>query len=222
MPESGAIARKPPNLSFDEAAALSFGGMTAMGFFRRAKLARGEKVLVNGASGGVGSAAVQIARQHGAEVTGVCSSANVDLVRSLGADHVIDYTREDFTRNGERYDIIVDTAGTAPFSRSRRSLARNGRCLQVLGGLSDLLRAPWASMTTEYTVIAAPTPPRPEDMRFLAEIAAAGQYTPFIDRRFTFDEMAEAHRYVEAGRKRGSVVVSLNEDSHILSQGRRD
>ena len=117
MPESGAVALKPANLSYDEAASLSFGGTTAMSFFRRGKLQSGERVLINGASGGVGTAAVQLAKHFGAEVTGVCSTANVELVRSLGADHVIDYTREDFTRDGRTYDVIVDTAGTASFSR---------------------------------------------------------------------------------------------------------
>ncbi len=118
MPQDGAVALKPPNLSFDEAAALSFGGSTALSFIRRGKLQRGESVLVNGASGGVGTAAVQLAMHFGAEVTGVCSAANAELVRAIGARHVIDYTQEDFTQNGVTYDVIVDTVGTAPFSRS--------------------------------------------------------------------------------------------------------
>ncbi len=122
MPEDGAVALKPPNLTYDEAAAISFGGTTALDFFRRGRLQGGERVLVNGASGGVGTAAVQLARHFGADVTGVCSTANLELVRSLGATQVIDYTREDFTRNGETYDVIVDTVGTAPFSRSKNSL----------------------------------------------------------------------------------------------------
>jgi NADPH:quinone reductase-like Zn-dependent oxidoreductase len=151
MAEGGALAPKPPHLSDGEAAALSFGGTTALHFFRRAKLKSGERVLVNGASGGVGTAAVQLARHAGAEVTGVCSGANVELVRSLGADHVIDYTQDDFTENGETYDVIMDTAGTAPYACSKRSLNRGGRLLVVLGGLPDLLLVPWVSLPGSNT-----------------------------------------------------------------------
>lgn len=209
MPEDGAVARKPANLTYDEAAAISFGGTTALNFFRRANLQSGERVLINGASGGVGTAAVQLARHSGAHVTGVCSAANVELVRSLGAHHVIDYTREDFTTNGETYDIIVDTAGTAPFSRSKGSLKERGRLLQVLGGLPDLLRVPWVSMTTSKKVIAGPATGRAEDLRFLAGLAEAGEFRPVIDRRYPFAQIAEAHRYVDTGHKKGNVVITL-------------
>lgn len=209
MPEDGAVALKPATLTYDEAAALSFGGTTALHFLRRGKLQRGEKVLVNGASGGVGTAAVQLAKHFGADVTGVCSTANVELVRSLGADHVIDYTKDNFTENGETYDVIVDTAGTAPFSRSKRSLKERGRLLQVLGSLPDMLQAPWVSMTTSKKVIAGTGPERAEDLRFLAELAEAGKFTPVIDRRYPFEQIAEAHRYVETGRKKGNVVITM-------------
>ena len=156
MPQDGAVVVKPPSLSYDEAAALSFGGTTALDFLRRGKLQSGEKVLINGASGGVGTAAVQLAKHFGAIVTGVCSTANMELVRSLGASHVIDYTKEDFTQNGETYDVIVDTVGTAPFSRSKASLKEGGRLLMVLGGLPDMLQIPWVSMTSSKKVIAGP------------------------------------------------------------------
>lgn len=209
MPEDGEVALKPANLSFDEAAALSFGGTTALVFLRRAKIQRGEKVLVNGASGAVGTAVVQLAKHFGADVTGVCSTANLELVTSIGADKVIDYTREDFTKNGETYDIIVDTAGTAPFSRCRGSLKEGGRLLKVLGSLPDLLRAPWPSLTSSKKVIAGPVSGSAADLRFLAELAEAGEYKPVIDRRYPFEQMVEAHRYVDTGRKRGSVVVTL-------------
>lgn len=212
MPEDGAVALKPARLTYDEAAALSFGGTTALHFFRRGKLRSGEKVLVNGASGGVGTAAVQLARHFGAEVTGACSTANVELVRSLGASYVIDYTKEDFTENGETYDVIVDTAGTAPFSRSKGSLKQRGRLLLVLGGLPDILRVPWVSLTSSKRVIAGPAPARAEDLRFLARLADAGEFKPVIDRRYAFEQIAEAHRYVDTGRKKGNVIITLEHD----------
>ena len=212
MPEAGAVALKPPNLTYDEAAAMSFGGTTALEFFRRGKLRSGESVLVNGASGGVGTAAVQLARHFGAIVTGVCSTANVELVRTLGASHVIDYTKEDFTQNGETYDVIVDTAGTAPFSRSKASLKERGRLLMVLAGLPDMLQIPWVSMTSSKKLIAGPAAVRPEDLRFLAGLAEAGQFTPVIDRRYPFEQIVEAHRYVDTGRKKGNVVITLKHD----------
>jgi NADPH:quinone reductase-like Zn-dependent oxidoreductase len=212
MPEDGAIALKPANLSYEEAAALSFGGTTALDFLRRGKLKSGERVLVNGASGGVGTAAVQLAKHFGAEVTGVCSAANIELVRSLGASHVIDYTQKDFTQNGETYDVIIDTTGTAPFSRSKVSLKEKGRLLMVLAGLPEMLQMLWVSMTSNKKVIAGPVASGTEDLRFLAELAAAGEFKPVIDRRYPFEQMVEAHRYVDTGRKKGNVVVTLLED----------
>lgn len=210
MPQDGAVALKPANLTYDEAAAMSFGGTTALDFFRRAKLHRGEKVLINGASGGVGTAAVQLAKHFGADVTGVCSATNVELVRSLGARHVIDYTKEDFTANGETYDIIVDTAGTAPFSRSKGSLKEGGRLLLVLGGLPDLLWVPWVSLTSSKKVIAGPAAERADDLRFLAKLAEAGEFTPVIDRRYPLEQIREAHRYVDTGRKKGNVIITVS------------
>ncbi|MBI5149408.1 MAG: NAD(P)-dependent alcohol dehydrogenase [Candidatus Omnitrophica bacterium] len=212
MPEDGAMALKPSNLTYDEAAALSFGGITALDFFRRGKLQSGERVLINGASGAVGTAAVQLAKHFGADVTGVCSTANVELVRSLGASHVIDYTNEDFTQNGETYDVIVDTAGTAPFTRSKGSLKERGRLLQILGSLPDMLRVPWVSMTSSKKVIAGPAVGRAEDLRFLAGLAEAGEFKPVIDRRYPFEQIAEAHRYVDTGRKKGNVIITLEHD----------
>jgi NADPH:quinone reductase-like Zn-dependent oxidoreductase len=195
MPEDGALVAKPANLSHEEAAALSFGGTTALAYLRKAKIQRGDKVLVNGASGGVGTAAVQLAKHFGAHVTGVCSGGNFELVRSIGA---------------EVYDIIVDTAGTAPFSRSKRSLAKGGRLLLIVAGLPDLLRAPWHSLTTDKKVFAGPPAIRPDDVRFLAGLAEKGQLRPVIDRRFPFDRIADAHRYVDTHRKKGNVVVTLD------------
>lgn len=208
MSEDGAVVLKPRNLTFDEAAALSFGGSTALDFFKRAKLKRGESVLINGASGCVGTAAVQLARYLGADVTGVCSTANMELVRSLGAA-VVDYTVDDFTKSDKAYDIIMDTAGTAPYSRCKRSLKEGGRLLLVLAGLPDMLSAAWVPLTSSKKVVAGPASERVEDLRFLAALAEAGQFKPVIDRRYPFEEIREAHRYVDAGHKRGSVVVTL-------------
>jgi NADPH:quinone reductase-like Zn-dependent oxidoreductase len=209
MPEDGAVALKPPNLSFEEAATLSFGGTTALHFLRKAHLQKGEKVLVNGASGGVGTATVQLASYFGAEVTGVCSGANAELVRSLGALHVIDYTKEDFTGNGQKYDVIVDTVGTAPYTRCKDSLMENGRLLLVITGLPGMLQIPWIQMTTRKKIIAGPAPEKPEDLRFLAELAKSGSFKPVIDRIYPFEEAVEAHRCVDTDRKRGNVVLRM-------------
>lgn len=212
MPQDGAVACKPPGLSYGEAAALSFGGTTALDFLRRAKLQRGESVLINGASGAVGAAAVQLARHFGAHVTAVCGTANMAWVRALGASQVIDYTQEDFTQNGQTYHVIMDTVGTAPFSRCQASLRDGGRLLLVLAGLADMLHAPWASLSSGKKVIAGPVSVRAEDLPLLAELAATGAFKAVIDRRYPFEQMVEAHRYVDSGRKKGNVVVMLGDE----------
>lgn len=205
--ESAAITHKPERLSFEQAAALSFGGTTALDFFQRAGVKAGDRVLINGASGGVGTAAVQLGKHFGAHVTGVCSSANLELVRSIGADEVIDYTTTDFTQNGQTYDLIMDTVGTAPFARCGASLKAHGRLLMVLGDLPALLTAPFIALTTDKRVIAGPAPERVEDLRLLAELAEAGKLKPVIDRIIPFADIIEAQRLVDSGRKRGNVVV---------------
>lgn len=215
LPEEGhgrkdeAVAPKPANLTHEEAAGLSFGGTTALSFLRKAKLRSGEKVLVVGASGCVGTAAVQLARHLGARVTGVCGTSNLEQVRSLGAERVIDYTKEDFTRDGARYDVIVDTTGTAPFSRCKGSLAEGGRLLVILGSLPELLRAPWVTLTSKRKVVGGNASWGVEDLRFLAGLAEAGHFRPVVGRRYRFEEMVEAHRHVDAGHKRGNVVVTV-------------
>lgn len=216
MSSDGLVALKPINLTYEEAVAISFGGTTALGYLRKGKLKGGEKVLVNGASGGVGTAVVQLAKHFGAEVTGVCSSSNAEMVRSLGAVNVIDYTKEDFTQNGETYDVIVDTAGTAPFTRSKGSLKEGGRLLIVLGGLSELLRSPLASMTGSKKVIATPAAITTEDLRFLVKLATEGTFKPVIDRCFPFEQISEAHRYVDKGHKKGNVVVTLRQADRTM------
>jgi len=209
LPEDGLLALKPSNLTYHEAAAISFGGGTALDFLRRGKIKSGEKVLVNGAAGGVGTAAVQLAKHFKAEVTGVCSSANAELVKSLGASRVIDYTKEDFTQNGEKYDIIVDTVGTAPYTRSKGSLKAGGRLLLVLAGLPEMLPAPWVRLTSSKRIVAGPAMSRLGDLQTLAALAEAGEFRPVIDRCYPFEQIAEAHRYVDTGRKRGNVIITL-------------
>lgn len=218
MPEDGMVSFKPARLSFDEAAALSFGGTTALDFLRRGKLQRGEKILINGASGGVGTAVVQLAKYLGADVTGVCSTANQDLVASLGADHVIDYTKEDFTNNGKTYDVIVDTVGNAPFSRIKNALTNDGRLLMVLAGLPDMLQIPWVSITSRKKIIAGPATVRLEDLDLLAELAQAGQFRPVMDRRYPFEQFVEAHRYVDTRRKKGNVSLILEQSANTACE----
>ncbi|MFN0318324.1 MAG: NAD(P)-dependent alcohol dehydrogenase [Burkholderiales bacterium] len=209
FPENGALTLIPPNLTYEVAAALSFGGTTALDFFRRGKLQRGESVLINGASGSVGTAMVQFARHFGAQVTAVCSGPNAGLVRSLGAAHVIDYTREDFARNGQRYDVIVDTAGTAPYGRCKHSLKDGGRLLLVLAGLPAMLQIPWVALTSNKKIFAGPAAERAEDLQQLAQLANLGEFKPVIDRCYPFEEIIEAHRYVDSGRKKGNVIITL-------------
>jgi len=210
IPEDGTIALKPANLSFEAAAALSFGGTNALFFLRdKGGITAGETVLVVGASGGVGTAAVQLAKHFGAEVTGVCSTANLELVRSIGADSVIDYTREDFARSGQTWDIIVDTTATAPFARCENALKQNGRLLVVHGSFAQALGMERPSKASGKKVIAGVGATRGEDLRFLAKLAETGAFKPVIDRSYPLEHAAEAHAYVDTGRKRGSVVLTV-------------
>ena len=209
MGEDGPIALKPINLSFNESAPLSFGGTTALSFLRRANLKTGDKILINGASGGVGTAAVQLAKHFGAVVTAVCSTPNVELAKSLGADDVIDYLKEDFAKNGVKYDVIMDIAGNAPYSRSKGSLVERGYLLMVLAGLSDMLQAPWISMMTGIRTVVGPAFGTAEDLRYLAQLAESGKFKTIIDKCYPFEKMADAHRHVDTGHKRGNVVVIL-------------
>ncbi|MBL9039718.1 MAG: NAD(P)-dependent alcohol dehydrogenase [Archangium sp.] len=208
LPANSAIALKPASLGYDEAAALSFGGVTAIDFLGRAELKPGERVVVNGASGAVGSAAVQLAKHQGAHVTGVCSGANVELVRSLGADEVIDYTQRDFTEATAAYDVILDAAGTAPFSRCGKSLKEGGRLLLVLGALPDMLHGAWAGFTSSKRVFSGPSGESAEDLKRLAELATSGAYKPLIEQRYPLERIVDAHRLVDSGRKKGNVVVT--------------
>lgn len=210
LPEDALIALKPKNLCFEEAASLSFGGTTALYFLRnQAQLKAGEKLLIIGASGSVGSAAVQIAKHLGAEVTGICSTANLKLVSSLGSDHVIDYTAEDFTRNGETYDVILNVNGVVSFAGVESSLRPGGRLVLVLGSFAQAVGLERASKSSGKTVVAGVTATTPDDMQYLADLAASGVLKPVIDRVYPLTDAAEAHAYVDTGRKRGSVVLKV-------------
>jgi NADPH:quinone reductase-like Zn-dependent oxidoreductase len=207
--ETGAIAAIPASLSDADAVAILFGGVTALTFFERAKLQAGEHILINGASGAVGVMAVQIAKQQGAEVTGVCSAANADLIRSLGADHVVDYAARDFAQDAVRYDVIMDNVGNAPYARIRQLLKPGGRFLMVIGDLPQMLAATRhkdvvSSGGAEDAVISA------GNYRRLMDMAAAGRIRAVIDRSFPFEKIVEAHRLVDTGHKRGSVIVTVS------------
>jgi len=174
----------------------------------------GQKVLINGASGGVGSYAVQLAKYYGAEVTGVCSTTNLELVKTLGADKVIDYTQEDFTKNGETYDVILDmVVGKSSFSACKDSLKQKGLYLAVAGGLQAFAQMLWTSMVGGKKVIAGMAPERKEDLIFLKELIEAGKIRPVIDRCYPLEQTAEAHRYVDKGHKRGSVVITVGHNN---------
>ncbi|HSN92188.1 MAG TPA: NAD(P)-dependent alcohol dehydrogenase [Anaeromyxobacteraceae bacterium] len=210
MPADGRVVRKPSNLTFEEAVSLPFGGMTALDFLRRGDVRAGERVLVNGASGSVGTAVVQLAKHLGAHVTAACSAANAHLVRSLGADEVVDYAATDLASGEAQFDVIVDTVGNAPYSRVKRVLAPGGRLLAVLADLPATLGAPFVRGPRKHRVIAGPAAEKVEDLAALAELAAKGTLRPVIDQRFPFERIADAHRVVDSRRKKGSVVVTLD------------
>jgi len=212
--ENSALAQKPPGLDFEEAASIPFGALTALYFLRdRGKIRRDQKVLIYGASGGVGTAAVQLAVSFGAVVTGVCSTSNLEMVRSLGADRVIDYTREDFTSIGETWDIIFDTVGKTSFSRCRSSLAREGRHLFTVFGLKELLQMLWTSVIGGKKVICDVAPEKKEDLLFIRGLVEEGKIRPVIDKRYPLEQAAKAHEYAEKGHKRGSVVITIGLES---------
>ena len=213
LPEDGVFTRKPTNVSFAEAAACCDGFLTALPFLRdKGKIKPGQRVLIYGASGSVGSTAVQIARYYGAEVTGVCSTGNLELVRSLGAHHVIDYRREDFTENGQTYDIIFDAVGKTTFSRCKNSLTEQGRFLEAgikLGIFLQVIRT--AVFSKKKALIAAtglrPPHERIKDLELLRELIQEGAIKPVVDESYALEDIAEAHRYVDQGHKKGNVVV---------------
>jgi NADPH:quinone reductase-like Zn-dependent oxidoreductase len=208
LPEDGAVAAKPQTMTYEEAATLPIGAQTALFFLKAANIQPGQNVLINGASGSVGTFAVQLAKHFGAEVTAVCSTSNLALVKALGADRVIDYTREDFTKRGERYDIILDAVGKTTFSQCQGALKPNGYYLHtVLAGAA--MQRWWYGVTTGKHIIGGTAVPRAEALMFLKELSEAGRLKSVIDRCYPLEHMAEAHRHVERGRKKGNVVVRV-------------
>ena len=213
MPENGCLAVKPANVTFEEAAAIPFGGNTALHFLRQGNIQSGQNVLIYGASGSVGTFAVQLAKYFGAAVTGVCSTTNLEMVKSFGADKVIDYTKEDFTKSGETFDVIFDVVGKSSFSGCMRSLKNEGIYLQTVATPALSVRMRWASMTSSKKLIGGTATPKTENLIYLRELVEAGKIRPVIDRRYPLEQIVEAHRYVEAGHKKGNVVITVGQNN---------
>ena len=210
LPEAGVITTKPPNMTYEEAAAVPFGAISSLIYLRDfGKIQGGQKILINGASGGLGTFAVQLAKYYGAEVTGVCSSANVELVKSLGADKVIDYTQEDFTKSGETYDTIFDTVGKITFSHCKGTLKKHGRLLLAVATVPQFLQMLWTSIIGGKKVVAGVASETKADLIFLRELIEGEKLKATIDRRFPLDQTADAHRLVDTGHKKGSVVITV-------------
>jgi NADPH:quinone reductase-like Zn-dependent oxidoreductase len=209
MPENGQIAPKPANMSDEEAATVPYGAITAFSLLQKGDVQRGHKVLINGASGGIGSAAVQLAKYYGAEVTGVCGTPRIDYVKTLGADAVIDYTREDFTRNGEQYDLIFDILGKVSFARCKGSLKPNGRLLYASFKMKQLFQMLRTSRGGGKRVICALSTEKPENLTFVKDLIEEGKYTTVVDRSYPMEQAADAHRYMESGSKQGNVIITL-------------
>jgi len=215
MPEKGAMAAKPVNMTYEEAAAIPNGVLTALPYLRnKGKIQGGDRVLINGASGAVGTAAVQIAKYYGAEVTRVCSTTNLELVKSLGADKVIDYTQEDFTKTGQTFDVIFDAVGKSSFQRVKSSLTQRGVYLTTVPPVADFLQSIWTSIAGGKKVKFSATGMRSarkkaRDLVFINEIIEAGKIKAVIDRRYPLEQVAKAHRYVVKGHKKGNVVITV-------------
>ena len=205
----GLVAHKPEGMSFEEAAAVPDGGLTALSLLKQAGVGKGTRILIYGASGSIGTAAVQLARHLGADVTAVCNTKNLELVRSLGADRVIDYTQEDFTRSGETYDIVFDAVGKHSFRRCRRSLKPGGLYIPT-DGLRNFLLVPWTRVVGDRKVVFGMPRPTHEDVLYLKKLIETGEYRPVIDRTYPLEDVVEAMRYVETQEKTGNVVITVD------------
>jgi NADPH:quinone reductase-like Zn-dependent oxidoreductase len=205
----GALAIKPSNMTYEEAATVPTGGLEALHFIRQANIQNGQTILINGSGGSIGTFAVQLAKHFGAEVTAVDSTSKLDMLRSIGADQVIDYTQEDFTKSSETYDVILDVIGKSSYSGSIRSLKNNGRYLLANPSLSYIVRKRWTSMTSSKKVISGAGSQKSEDLIFLKELIEVGKIKTVVDRHYPLEQTAEAHRYVETGQKKGHVVITM-------------
>ena len=212
-PEDGALALKPASMTYEEAAAVPVGGLEALHFLRQVAIQSGQKVLINGAGGTIGTFAVQLAKYFGAEVTGVDSRGKLDMLRSIGTDQVIDYKKEDFAESGEIYDVIFDTVGKSSYSRSIASLKKTGFYLLANPGLSQMARGRWTSRTSSKKVIFGAAHLKTEDLLFLKKLIEAGKLKSVIDRRYPLEQIVEAHRYVETGQKQGHVVITVDQNN---------
>ncbi|NBI30967.1 NAD(P)-dependent alcohol dehydrogenase [Chengkuizengella marina] len=208
MSEDGAVVQKPSNMTYEEATSVPFGAISALYFLRKGNIQSGQKVLIYGASGSVGTFAVQLAKYFGTEVTGVCGTTNLDMVKSLGADHVIDYTKEDFTKNGQTYDIIFDTVGKTSFSRCKSSLKRQGFYVLAVFSYRQILQTLWTSKIGNKKVVSGVASESNEDLMFFKELIEEGKLKSVIDSFYSFEEIPEAHGYVEKGHKKGNVVIT--------------
>lgn len=209
LPESGVIAIKPGNMTYEEAAAVPIGARAALHFLKKARITRGQKVLIYGASGSVGTFAVQLARYFEADVTGVCSGANLDLVRSLGATQAIDYTKEDFAARGEVYDVVFVAVDKVPFSQCMRALKKGGVYMNVTTPVRTLPMR-WAALTSGKRIITGEHPPETaDDLAFLRGLIEEGKLRSVIDRQYQLERIVDAHRYVDQGHKKGNVVITM-------------
>lgn len=209
-PEAGAVAIKPVNLSHEQAAAVPVGGLEALSFARKANMQAGQKVLINGAAGTIGPFLVQLVKYFGAEVTAVDHTDKLEMLLSIGADCVVDYTQEDFTKSGKSYDVIFDVVGKSPFSASINSLSKNGVYVIANPSLMKMVRGKWTSLTGDKKVVFGASDPKAEDLVFLKELVESGAVKPVIDRCYPLEQTVEAHRYVESGRKTGNVVLTVS------------
>jgi len=209
----GVLVKMSEEISYEEAAAVSIGGLEALHFLRQANIQGGQKILINGAGGSIGTFAVQLAKHYGAEVTAVDSTEKLDMLRSIGADHVVDYTQKDFTKSGNIYNVIFDVVGRSPFSRSVRMIKQGGYYLIGNPRLSHMLRGAWTSNTTSRKVIFGTSNHNVEDLTFLANLIESGKIKTIIDRRFPLEQIVDAHRYVETGQKKGNVVVTIGHNN---------
>ena len=210
VPEDAVLALKPSNMNYEEAAAIPVGAMASLHFLRIANIQQGQKVLIYGASGALGTMAVQLAKHYGAEITAVCSTANVELMKSLGADHVIDYTQEDFTKNGKKYDVVFDTIGKSSLRNALKSLSDNGHLLLASAGIGTMIGGSIKSMFIKKKIVSGVIKETVKDMNFFKQLIEKGSLKAVIDRTYPLEQIVAAHAYVDKGHKKGNVIIAIN------------